>query len=48
MSSATRRLVQLQFSDDKDIKMLDMLLAKKSAERRRAWLENAGDLAEIS
>ncbi len=44
----TRRLVQLivESGDDSD-KMMDMLLAKKRASDRKAWLEKKGDLAEV-
>jgi len=44
----TRRLVQLivEDGDDSD-KMMDMLLAKKRASDRKAWLEDKGDLAEV-
>jgi topoisomerase IV subunit B len=44
----TRRLVQLIVvpGDDSD-QMMDMLLAKKRAADRKAWLEVKGDLAEV-
>ncbi len=44
----TRRLVQLtiETGDDSD-SLLDMLLAKKRAADRRAWLQEKGDLAEV-
>ena len=44
----TRRLVQLvvEAGDDSN-KMMDMLLAKKRAPDRKAWLEKKGDLAEV-
>ncbi len=44
----TRRLVQLtlETGDDTD-QMMDMLLAKKRAADRRAWLESKGNLAEV-
>jgi len=44
----TRRLVRLvvEPGDDSD-KMMDMLLAKKRASDRKAWLEKKGDLAEV-
>ena len=44
----TRRLIRLVVTegDDSD-KMLDMLLAKKRAADRKAWLESKGNLAEI-
>ncbi len=47
----TRRLVQLTIDGEEGEegarKMLDMLLAKKRASDRRAWLETKGDLAEV-
>ena len=47
----TRRLVQLTIEGEEGEegarKMLDMLLAKKRASDRRAWLETKGDLAEV-
>ena len=44
----TRRLVQLVVEPgDNSNKMMDMLLAKKRASDRKAWLEKKGDLAEI-
>ena len=44
----TRRLVQLQIQPgDKTNEMMDMLLAKKRASDRKAWLESTGDLAEV-
>ncbi|MDH3342635.1 MAG: DNA topoisomerase IV subunit B [Gammaproteobacteria bacterium] len=44
----TRRLIQLvvEHGDDSN-KMMDMLLAKKRASDRKAWLETKGDLAEV-
>ncbi len=44
----TRRLVQLTIdsADDTD-SLMDMLLAKKRAADRKAWLQEKGDLAEI-
>ena len=42
----TRRLVQLTIdSETKTTKMMDMLLGKKRASDRKAWLEDKGDLA---
>jgi len=42
----TRRLVQLTIdSETKTSKMMDMLLGKKRASDRKAWLEDKGDLA---
>ena len=44
----TRRLVQLCIEPDDDTNgVLDMLLAKKRAADRRAWLQEKGDLAEV-
>jgi topoisomerase-4 subunit B len=44
----TRRLVQLTLEDDDGTtSLMDMMLAKKRAADRRAWLERNGDLAEI-
>jgi len=44
----TRRLVQLTLGEGgKSHSMLDMLLAKKRAGDRKAWLEKKGALAEI-
>ncbi len=49
MDPDTRRLVQLTLdSSEKTDEMLDMLLAKKRAADRRAWLESKGDQASIS
>ena len=48
MAPDTRRLVRLTLdSDEKTDEMLDMLLAKKRAPDRRAWLESKGDQATI-
>jgi topoisomerase-4 subunit B len=48
MARDTRRLVQLTLGDNREAEtMLDMLLAKKRASDRRAWLEEKGNLAEI-
>ena len=47
MAPATRRLVQLTLDADQAQQVLDMLLAKKRAADRRAWLEAKGDLAEV-
>jgi topoisomerase-4 subunit B len=44
----TRRLVQLTIEeDDGTTSLMDMMLAKKRATDRKAWLERHGDLAEI-
>lgn len=48
MDPDTRRLMQLMLSSkDHADEMLDMLLAKKRAHDRKAWLESKGNLAEI-
>jgi topoisomerase-4 subunit B len=48
MHPDTRRLVLLDVGGDNEAsEMLDMLLARKRAGDRRAWLENKGDLAEV-
>ncbi|TFH48098.1 MAG: DNA topoisomerase IV subunit B, partial [Lysobacterales bacterium] len=48
VAPATRRLVQLTIEAGDDThKILDMLLAKKRAPDRKAWLEKKGDLAEV-
>jgi topoisomerase-4 subunit B len=45
----TRRLVQLTVDDPMESRLLmDMLLAKKRASDRRAWLQDKGDLAEVT
>ncbi len=47
MDPNTRRLVQLTLEPGDDTNsIMDMLLAKKRASDRRAWLENKGNLAE--
>ncbi len=44
----TRRLVQLTVDAGDDTNgMLDMLLAKKRASDRKAWLQEKGNLAEV-
>ena len=44
----TRRLVQLVLdAGDDSNSMMDMLLAKKRASDRKAWLETKGDMAEV-
>lgn len=49
MDPDTRRLMQLTIKPhDNTDKMLDMLLAKKRAQDRKAWLEEKGNLAEIT
>jgi topoisomerase-4 subunit B len=48
MDPDTRRLVRLVLdAGDGTNNMLDMLLAKKRAPDRKAWLEKKGDLAEV-
>ncbi len=48
MAPDTRRLVRLVLdAGDGTNQMLDMLLAKKRASDRKAWLEEKGDLAEV-
>ena len=48
MSPETRRLVQLTVeAKDKSEQMMDMLLAKKRAADRKAWLQKKGNLAEV-
>jgi len=45
----TRRLVQLVVEPGDDTnQLMDMLLAKKRAPDRKAWLQEHGDLAEVS
>jgi topoisomerase IV subunit B len=49
MAPDTRRLVRLEFTQDDagpaDM-LMDMLLGKKAADQRKAWLERKGDRAE--
>ncbi|HNL80879.1 MAG TPA: toprim domain-containing protein, partial [Agitococcus sp.] len=48
MDPNTRRLVQLTLDDVKATEsLMDMLLAKKRASDRKAWLEEKGNLAEV-
>ncbi len=48
MARETRRLMQLTLDDEKEtMKDMDMLLAKKRASDRKAWLETKGHLAEV-
>ena len=48
MDPDTRRLMCLTMKDNDDTdEMLDMLLAKKRASDRKAWLESKGNIAEI-
>jgi topoisomerase-4 subunit B len=49
MDPNTRRLVQLSIEPgDNTSKIMDMMLAKKRAGDRKAWLEKNGDKAEIA
>lgn len=44
----TRRLIQLNIDEnDATYKMMDMLLSKKRAADRKAWLQDKGDLATV-
>ncbi len=48
ISPDTRRLVQLTIDDGEGTHaLMDMLLARKRASDRKAWLENKGDLATL-
>ena len=48
MARDTRRLVQLSVAADDDThQIMDMLLSKKRAGDRKAWLEEKGNLAEV-
>ena len=48
MDPNTRRLMQLTITEnDNSDGMLDMLLGKKRAQDRKAWLEGKGNLAEV-
>ena len=49
MDPNTRRLVQLTLEEGDDtMQLMDMLLAKKRAPDRREWLEEKGNLAQVS
>ena len=49
MAVATRRMICLRLaSDDQTDALLDMLLAKKRAGDRRAWLQRKGNLASVN
>jgi len=49
MDPDTRRLARLTIKPgDGTQNLLDMLLAKKRASDRRAWLEQKGDLASVT
>jgi topoisomerase-4 subunit B len=48
MDPNTRRLVQLTIDEPSEmLETMDMLLAKKRAGDRKAWLENKGNMAEV-
>ena len=48
MDPDTRRLVQLTVQDGDNVnELMDMLLAKRRATDRKAWLESKGNLAEV-
>lgn len=47
MLPQTRRLVQLMLEAEQSLPIMDMMLAKKRAPDRKAWLEKNGDLAEV-
>lgn len=48
MDPNTRRLIQLTLEDvPATMAMMDMMLAKKRANDRKAWLETKGNLAEV-
>ena len=47
MNPDTRRLVQLTYEDEAaTVQRIDMMLAKKRAQDRKAWLQSEGKLAE--
>ena len=49
MAPSTRRLVQLGVQDTQNASsIMDMLLAKKRAADRKAWLTERGDEAEVA
>jgi topoisomerase-4 subunit B len=49
MAPETRRLIQLTVeAADETERLLDMLLAKKRAAERRAWLEHNGNTSRRS
>jgi len=48
MAPDTRRLVQLTVDAPEETeRLMAMLLGKRAASQRRAWLEDKGDLAEV-
>jgi topoisomerase-4 subunit B len=48
MNPDTRRLIQLTIADnDNTFEIMDLLLAKKRSQDRKAWLESKGNLASV-
>lgn len=48
MAADTRRLIQLTIDSEAETQeLMDMLLARKRAGDRRAWLEAKGDQADL-
>jgi len=48
MDPDTRRLVQLTLdAEDETLRLMNMMLAKKTSGDRKAWLETKGNLAEV-
>ena len=48
MARETRRLIQLSLEEaEQTSQIMNMLLTKKRASDRKAWLESKGNLAEI-
>ncbi len=49
MAPDTRRLIQLEVDSEEETReTMDMMLAKKRSADRKQWLEQEGDLAEVS
>lgn len=48
MMPETRRLIQLRLDEEDTELVMDKLLAKKRSGDRKVWLEEKGDLAEVS
>jgi len=49
MATDTRRLIQLTLGNlEETLEILDMMLAKKRAPERKAWLQKSGDKIEIA
>jgi topoisomerase-4 subunit B len=49
MNADTRRLVQLTLDSNENTNhLMDMLLSKKRSPDRRVWLEDKGNLANVS